>query len=84
MNSIDYVEFTSFLVKNLVHEPDMVSVKLFVDDTEQVMIQVLVKESDMAVLIGRSGKTANAIRTLVQAASYLGDKKRIRIHFDSF
>lgn len=84
MNSIDYVEFTAFLVKNLVHEPDMVSVKLFTDDTEQIMIQVFVHESDMAVLIGKNGKTANAIRTLVQAASYLSDKKRVRIHFDSF
>ncbi len=80
---MDYVGLITFLVKNLVHDPDMISVKQF-DGEEDITIEVLASESDMGVLIGKSGKNANAIRTIVQAASYLNDKKRVRINFDSF
>ena len=38
----------------------------------------------MARLIGRAGKTANAIRTLVQASSYTKDNKKVKINIDSF
>jgi len=38
----------------------------------------------MGAVIGKSGNTAKAIRTLVQAYSYLHDKKRISINIESF
>lgn len=63
------VEFTEFLVKGLVREPDMVSVKQFDDEEEVTVIQVLVDNSDMGAVIGRSGNIAKAIRTLVQASA---------------
>lgn len=77
------VEFTEFLVKGLVHEPDMVSVKQFDDEEEVTVIQVLVDNSDMGAVIGRSGNIAKAIRTLVQASAYTVGKK-VRIDIDSF
>ncbi len=77
------VELTEFLVKNVCHYPDSVSVKQF-DDDDMITIEVLIKEDDMGVVIGASGQTANAIRTIVQASAYINQEKHVRINFDSF
>ena len=65
---MDLVELTEFLIKNIVKEPDMVSVKQFESDEDMIIIQVLVNESDMGAVIGKAGKCANAVRTIVQAS----------------
>lgn len=78
------VELTEFLVKNIVSDPEMVSVKQFDDDEEFITIQVLVKEEDMGCVIGKGGMIANAIRTLVQASAYINKEKKVRINIDSF
>lgn len=79
------VELTEFIVKSLVTIPDNVSVKEFESDDENTtLIQVLVDSNDIAKLIGKAGKTANAIRTLVQASSYIKDNKKVKINIDSF
>lgn len=78
------VELTEFLVKNLVKEPDMVSVKQLADEDDSTVIQVLVDNDDMGAVIGRSGNIAKAIRILVQASTYATGQKRVRIDIDSF
>ena len=79
------VEMTEYLVKELVNNPDMVTVKEFPSDNEkEIIITVLVDESDLGRLIGKGGKTANAIRVLVQASSYLQDNKRVKINLENF
>ncbi|NLM63602.1 MAG: KH domain-containing protein [Mollicutes bacterium] len=77
------IELTEFLIKNICKNPDMVSVKQFENDDE-INIEVLVAESDMGIVIGRGGKNANAIRTIVQAASYIQKNKPVKINIDSF
>lgn len=81
---MDLVKLTEQLVKNLVKEPDMVSVKQFEDDEEFLTIQVLVNDTDMGLVIGRKGSIANAIRTIVQASAYANNMKKVRINIDSF
>ena len=81
---MNLVELTEFLVKSIASEPEMISVKQFEDDEEKVTIQVLVDEKDMGAVIGKKGSIANAIRTIVQASSYVNDKKSVRINIDSF
>ena len=78
------VEFTEFLVKSLVQDPDLVSVKQFDDEDDIVNIQVLVDQEEIGRVIGHRGKNIYAIRILVQAASSMGDNKRVRINVDSF
>ena len=79
------VELTEEIVKSLVENPDGVSVKEFPSEEENVMlIQVMVDEADIGRVIGKSGRTANAIRTLVQASSALKDNKYIKIDIDKF
>ena len=81
---MDIVEYTLFLVKSIAKESDMVSVKEIGSDEEFINLEVLVKESDMGAVIGRGGNTAKAIRTMVQAYSYLHDKKKVKVNIESF
>lgn len=79
------VELTEYLVKNIVKDADSVTVKEFPSDNEEeIVIEVLVANDDMGRVIGKSGKIANALRTLVQASSYLQDNKRVKINIEGF
>lgn len=79
------VELTEYIVKSLVVNGENVSVKEFESDEENtVLIQVLVDSEDMGRLIGKGGKIANSVRTLIQASSYLKDNKKVKINIDSF
>ena len=82
---IDLVTLTEEIVKSLVLDVDGVSVKEFPSEEENViLIQVMVNEDDIGRVIGKDGKIANAIRTLVQASSSLHDNKYIKIDIDKF
>lgn len=81
---MDYVELVSFIVKSLVKDPDSISIKQFDSVEDEIDIHVLVDSSEMGSLIGKGGAIANAIRTIVQAASYANNDKKVRINIDSF
>ena len=82
---MDLVKLTEEIVKSLVSDTDGVSVKEFPsEDDDVILIQVMVNENDMGRVIGKNGRTANAIRTLVQASSSLNSKKYIKIDIDNF
>lgn len=82
---MDLVTLTEEIVKSLVINKDSVSVKEFPTEEENViLIQVMVDDSDMGRVIGHEGRTANAIRTLVQASSALADNKYVKIDIDKF
>lgn len=82
---MDLVELTEYIIKSIVNDEEAVSVKEFDSEDENTMvIQVVVAEEDMGRVIGKNGKCANAIRTLVQASSALNDNKYIKINIDKF
>lgn len=82
---MDLVLLTEKIVKSLVVDEDLVSVKEFATGDDNLLhIQVIVSESDMGRVIGKGGKCANAIRTLVQVSSFLHDNKYVRIDIDKF
>lgn len=79
------VSLTELIVKGLVEDNDSVSVKEFESDEENtLLIEVMVSKDDVARVIGHSGKTINAIRTIVQAASFGHDNKLVKINVDSY
>lgn len=78
------VEFTEYLVKNIAKEPEMVKVQSFNGDEGDLIIEIIVHESDMGAVIGKNGKMANAIRTMIQAYAYLNDNRKVKINIDSF
>ena len=81
---MNLVELPEYLVKNIVKEPDMVSVKEFADSEDVVNIQVLVSSDDMGRVVGHKGSTIHSIRTLVQASSSIHNNKRVEINVDSY
>lgn len=80
----ELIDFTLNIVKSLAKEPDMVSVQEFSSDDNEIMLEIIVHESDMGAIIGRSGKMASAIRTLIQAYAYTHNLNRVKINIDSF
>ncbi|MGM9882160.1 MAG: KH domain-containing protein [Bacilli bacterium] len=83
MNNL--VSLTELIIKNLVEDSNSVSVKEFEsDDSNTILIEVMVNSEDMPKVIGTGGKTINAIRTIVQAASYGEDNKLVKINVDSY
>ena len=56
------------LVRALVNEPDEVKVEDFAEDDGTVVLELSVAEDDYGTVIGRGGRTANALRTPRAAA----------------
>lgn len=77
------VEFSELIVKKLVKEPDLVKVQEFETD-ENKTIEILVSESDMGRIIGKGGKIATSVKTLIQAKAYNDGIKKVRVNIDSF
>ena len=69
-------ELIELIAKSLVDQPDMVVVTETADDNT-INLELTVAPEDMGKVIGKSGRIAKAIRTVVKAAASKGDKKVI-------
>jgi len=70
-------EFVGYLVKNLVEEPDSVSITSN-EEGEEATLEVRVAPEDVARVIGRKGRTIQAVRTIAATvAARL--RRRVRI-----
>jgi uncharacterized protein len=58
-----------FLARSMVDDPGAVQVEAFEEDDGTVVLELAVAEDDYGLVIGRGGRTANAIRTVVKAAA---------------
>ena len=72
-------ELCLFLVKELVSNKDAVKIDI-VEEENAIVLNVTVAEEDIGRVIGREGRTANAIRTLVRALS--DSRKKIIVKFN--
>ena len=73
---MDLVALTEEIVKSLAMKKDSVSVKEFPTDNEnEILIQVMIDEEDMGRVIGKEGRIAKAIRTLVKANAVRANKR---------
>lgn len=66
------------LAKALVDHPEDVRVSEDKED-DKIVYQIKVNEEDMGQIIGKGGKIANSIRTVVKAA---GTKKSLRVYIE--
>lgn len=69
-------ELVELIAKSLVDNPYGVVVKETVEDTT-ITLELAVAPEDMGKVIGKGGRIAKAIRTVVKAAASKGDKKVI-------
>ncbi len=82
---MNLVDLTRYIVTSLAKDKESVNVKEFETDEENtILIEVMVSQNDIGRIIGKDGKNAKAIRTLVQASSYLKDNKKVKINIESF
>lgn len=69
-------ELLEVIAKNLVDNPDSVSVDEVKGD-DSIVLELKVDPNDMGKVIGKQGRIAKAIRTVVKAAAIHDDKKVI-------
>jgi uncharacterized protein len=62
-------DLLEYLARSLVDEPDQVSVEAFEEDDGTVVLELSVGEDDVGKLIGRGGRTINAVRTVIRASA---------------
>jgi len=72
----DLAELIRYLAVNLVDRPDEVRVELVEERTANVY-ELEVAEIDLGKVIGRGGKTARALRTVVQAVAPRSRKRTL-------
>ena len=62
-------ELLEYIVKELVNNPDNVEITEEEEDDKTVIFKVKVAEDDTGKVIGKKGRTANALRVIMRAAS---------------
>ena len=67
-----------YLAKSLVDEPDKVEVEQFEEDDGTLVLELSVADDDYGQVIGRGGRTAQALRTVVKAAA-VKDNRRVLV-----
>ncbi|MGB2928481.1 MAG: KH domain-containing protein [Desulfobacterales bacterium] len=64
------------IVKSLVDNPEQVQITE-IEGSQTVVLELRVAKSDMGKVIGKQGKTANAIRSILNAASGKAGKRYV-------
>ncbi|MFV0499212.1 MAG: KH domain-containing protein [Bacilli bacterium] len=80
---MNYIELTKFLVSSVIENKESLTIREIENEDDLISLFVFVDSSDLGAVIGKSGKTANSIRTLVKASMYK-NYKHIRIEFQSY
>ena len=62
-------DLLEYLARGLVDDPDQVKVKEVREDDGSVVLELAVAQDDYGNVIGRGGRTAAALRTVVKSAS---------------
>jgi predicted RNA-binding protein YlqC (UPF0109 family) len=70
-------DFVEYLIKKLVDKPDSVQLTHEEKENNKVVFQLKVAQEDVGKVIGKKGRTANAIRTLLSAVAAREGKRAI-------
>jgi predicted RNA-binding protein YlqC (UPF0109 family) len=68
-------DLVEYLARSLVDHPDEVRVESFEEDDGTLVFELHLNEDDVGKVIGRSGRTVNALRTVIRAASVREGKR---------
>lgn len=72
-------ELVEYLVKALVDHPDRVEIRQYGGE-RSIVFEIKVADEDMGKIIGRQGRMASALRTIVNAAA-MKQHKRVSLEF---
>ncbi|HSG32093.1 MAG: KH domain-containing protein [Candidatus Dadabacteria bacterium] len=71
-----HTELISYIAKSLVDSPDQVEVKEVIGE-QTTVLELKVAQEDLGKIIGKQGKTAKAIRTILGAAAAKAKKRAV-------
>ena len=71
---IDLSAVLSNMAKSIVDHPEQVSVTEH-EEGNEILLTLSVAEEDMGMIIGKRGKIAKAIRTVMKTVAKIDDKK---------
>ena len=71
-------ELLEYLAEGLVDDPEEVAVEQFEEDDGTIVLELSVAEDDYGKVIGRGGRTAQALRTVVKAAA-VSENRRVLV-----
>ncbi len=77
MESTNLKEILSYIVGSLVEDPSGVVIEM-IEQEDTITLQLKVSESDMGKVIGRQGRIAKEIRTILKAAG-LKDHRKVLV-----
>jgi predicted RNA-binding protein YlqC (UPF0109 family) len=69
-------ELLEYLARGLVERPEEVEVTEVQEDDGTIILELSVADDDYGNVIGRGGRTASALRTVIKAAA-VKDKRRV-------
>jgi hypothetical protein len=69
-------DLLEFMVRGLVESPEDVQVTEVHEDDGTIVLELSVDQDDYGNVIGRGGRTASALRTVVKAAA-VKEKRRV-------
>jgi predicted RNA-binding protein YlqC (UPF0109 family) len=72
----DLKELIEFIAKSLVDDPDAVEVQA-IDGEKAIILELTVGDGDLGKVIGKDGRTARALRTLLSATSAKHSKRAV-------
>jgi len=68
-------ELLEYLARGLVDDPELVTVKEVREDDGTVVLELSVGQDDYGNVIGRGGRTATALRTVIKSAAARGGNR---------
>ena len=71
-------DLLEYLARALVDQPDRVQVEEFEEDDGTLVLELSVGDDDYGQIIGRGGRTAQALRTVIKAAA-VKDNRRVLV-----
>jgi predicted RNA-binding protein YlqC (UPF0109 family) len=72
---METAELLEYLAEGLVDDPEQVSVERFEEEDGTIVLELAVGPDDYGKVIGRGGRTAHALRTVVKAAAARDDRR---------
>jgi predicted RNA-binding protein YlqC (UPF0109 family) len=69
-------DLVEFIVKSLVDHPDQVNVNV-VEGEKSTILELKVADEDVGKVIGKQGRIAKAIRTILSASATKGGKRAV-------
>jgi hypothetical protein len=68
-------DLLEFLARGLVDEPDEVEIEEFEEDDGTLVLEISVADDDYGKIIGRGGRTANALRMVIKASAARANRR---------